>query len=228
MNKTRLIICLTVLFTIPLQAQIITKPNYGLKTPETLEISRIETGSQNTVVYLSIENRIKDGYYCADKNIYIVYSDGTKSKMISSKGIPNCPETYKFNAIGEKLNFSLTFPPVGKGTNWVDLIEECSDNCFSFYGVCLDAAMNRKIDEASVLAENNEPASALISFLKIADTIENKNSGIAGLIYMNIIQLSKETGNIPKASEWYRKLKTSGIPHNDLYIKNLNSQGISY
>ncbi len=60
MNKTRLIICLTALFTTYLQAQTITRPNYGIKLPETLEISRIVTGPKNTIVYLTLENRIKD------------------------------------------------------------------------------------------------------------------------------------------------------------------------
>jgi len=228
MNKTRLIICLTVLYAAPLQAQIITRPNYGLKTPEVLEITKIVTGSQKTVVYMNLENRIKDGYFCADKNIYIVYSDGTRSKMISSKGIPNCPDTYKFKSIGEKLNFELTFPSIISGTQTIDIVEACSDNCFSFYGVCLNSNLNKQIDDASVLAENKEPAKALMSFIKIANSDESKNSGIEGLLYLNIISLAKETGNGAMASEWYGKLKKSSIPRKDAYIKNLNSLGIIY
>jgi hypothetical protein len=114
------------------------------------------------------------------------------------------------------------------GTQWIDLIEDCSDNCFSFFGVCLNTDLNKRIDEASVLAENEKPAEALMNFIKIAGTIDSKNSGIEGLIYINIIKLAKETNNIQKASEWYSKLKLSGIPRNDLYIKHLNSQGIIY
>ena len=68
----------------------------------------------------------------------------------------------------------------------------------------------------------------MISFIKIADAIENKNSGIEGLIYMNIITLAKETGNITKATEWYTRLKMSGISRCEEYIKHLNSQGIIY
>ena len=94
--------------------------------------------------------------------------------------------------------------------------------------LCLDNDLNKKIDDASSLAENNEPAKALISFINIADTIEGKNSGIEGLIYINIIKLAKETGNTAKASEWYSKLKMSGIPRGGAYIKHLNSQGIIY
>jgi hypothetical protein len=228
MKKIGIIICLTALCAILVQAQTITRPNYGLKSPETLEITRIETSPQKTVVFLNLENRINDGYFCADKNVYLIFSNGTKSKMISSKGIPNCPDTYKFKSIGEKLNFELTFPPVKQSAQSIDIVEACSDNCFSFYGVCLNSNLNKQIDDASVLAENKEPAKALICFINIANSNESKNSGIEGLLYLNIISLSRETGNDVKAAEWYGKLKTSSIPRKDAYIKNLNSQGIVY
>jgi hypothetical protein len=228
MNKCGLIVCLTALCAPSLQAQTITRPNYGLKTPEVLEITKIVTGSQKTVVYLILENRIKNGYFCADNNLYINYPDGTKSKMISSKGIPTCPDTYKFKSIGEKLDFELTFPSLKRGTQSIDIVEACSDNCFSFYGVCLNNNLNKQIDDASALAENKEPAKALSSFINIANSAESKNSGIEGLLFMNIITLAKETQDDLKAAEWYSKLKASSIARKDAYIKHLNSQGIIF
>jgi hypothetical protein len=211
-----------------LKSQPINHPNIGLKSHETLEISKIEITSQNTLIFLSIENMRTDGYFCADKNIFILYPDGTRSHLTSSKGIPVCPETHKFKTIGEKLNFELVFPPLKQNTQWIDLVEDCSENCFSFFGVCLNSDLNKKIEDASVLAENNKPAEALISFIKIADAIGSKDSGMEGLIYINIIKLARETGNIPKTAEWYKRLSSSGIPRCELYIKHLNSQGISY
>jgi hypothetical protein len=211
-----------------INSQTFNHPNIGLKSHETLEISKVEISPQNTLIFLSVENRITGGYFCADKDIFIIYPDGTRSRLTSSKGIPVCPETYKFTSIGEKLNFELTFPPLKQDTQWIDLVENCSDSCFSFFGVCLNSDLNRKIDDASILAEKAEPAEALMNFIKIAGAIDSKNSGIEGLIYINIIKLAKETNNIQKASEWYSKLKLSGIPRNELYIKHLNSQGIIY
>jgi hypothetical protein len=208
--------------------QSIEKPNYALKSHQTLEISKVDITEQKTMIYLNIENKIAGGYFCADKNIFILYPDGTKSNLISSKGIPVCPDTYKFNMIGEKLEFELTFSTVKKNTGWIDLIEDCTDNCFSFYGICLNAELNKKIEDAAHFAEIGEPAKATLDFIAIANAIYAKNSGIDGLIYMNIIQLSKETGNMAKASEWYVKLKSSDIPRRELYIKHLNSQGIRY
>ena len=118
----------------------------------------------SAIVYLSVENRMEGGTFCADKNIYIIYPDGTRSRLTSSKGIPVCPSVHKFKTIGEKLNFELTFPPLKPGTKWIDLIEDCTDNCFSFYGVCLNTGLNVKIDAASVLAENGESSKALAEF----------------------------------------------------------------
>lgn len=226
-NKTTIFIFLNFIILTG-YSQTAVKPNYGLKSHETLEILKVVVTAQKTQIFLSIENKIEGGYFCADKNIFIIYPDGTRSKVISSEGIPVCPESYKFKTIGEKLSFILTFPSLKKDTQWIDLIEKCSENCFSFYGVCLNNDLNKQIDDASVLAENKEPAKALIGFIKIANSNEIKNSGIEGLIYLNIITLSRTTGNDSKAAEWYGKLQASSIPRKDVYIKNLNSQGISY
>jgi hypothetical protein len=215
-------------FTANLFPQTFNHPNFGLRSHETLEITKIEATAQNTVIFLNVENRIEGGYFCADKNIFIIYPDGTRSRLTSSKGIPACPETYKFKTIGERLDFELTFPPLKKDTQWIDLVEDCTDNCFSFYGVCINSDLNKKIDDASILAENHQPAKALLEFIKIAGTIDNKDSGIEGLIYINIITLAKETANSQKAVEWYKKLKLSNVPRSELYVKHLNSQGIIF
>jgi hypothetical protein len=228
MKKAIILVCLSVLYISQVKSQTVLNPNYGLKSHETLEITRVENSAAHTVLYMSVENKISGGYFCADKNIFMILPDGSRSKLISSKGIPVCPESYKFKTVGEKLDFILTFPALKPGIRWIDLVEDCSDNCFSFYGVCLDKNLNKKIDEATILAENNEPAQALIGFTGLASSVEKENSGMTGLIYLNIIKLAKETGNAAKAAEWYSKLKASVIPGKDLYIKNLNAQGIVY
>jgi hypothetical protein len=129
---------------------------------------------------------------------------------------------------GEHLDFVLTFPPLKKGTESVDLIEECQANCFSFYGIILNDELNKKINDAFIYAEKGEPAQSLMSFLKIAEEAGNTNPGAEGLLYMNIIKLSVTTGNKVKAAEYYKKLQSSGLPRTALYINHLNSQGIKY
>ena len=209
-------------------SQTILQPNYSLKSHETLNIIKVEIRSEATIFYLSIENQIEGGSFCADKNIYIIYPDGKKSKLESSSGIPVCPDTYKFKTPGEKLEFVLSFPPLKKGTEWIDLVEECSDKCFSFYGLSLNNDLNKRIDEAFALAENGEPAKAMISFINIAEGVDKSNPGIEGLLYINIIKLAVETGDNAKASEWYKKFKLSGAPRLSQYIKYLNDQGIKF
>jgi hypothetical protein len=209
-------------------SQTFLQPNFGLKSHETLVINKIELSSTAAIFYMSIENRITNGSFCADKNIYIVYSDGTRSLLTSSESIPVCPDVHKFKAPGEKLDFILTFPPLKPGTQWIDLIEDCSDNCFSFYGITLDNDLNRKIDEAFFLEENDEPVKAMINLIDLAEAIDKKDLGIEGFIYMNIIRLSKVNGNEVKAAQWYSRMKSSGAPRLQQYIKYLNDQGIKY
>jgi len=209
-------------------SQTILQPNYSLKSHETLNIIKVEIRSEATIFYLSIENKIEGGSFCADKNIYIIYPDGKKSKLESSSGVPVCPNTYKFKTPGEKLEFVLSFPPLKKGTEWIDLVEECSDKCFSFYGISLNNDLNRRIDDAFTLAENDEPVKAMLRFISITEEFDKSNPGIEGLLYLNIIKLAVETGDDAKAGEWYKKFKLSNTPRLSQYIKYLNDQGIKY
>jgi len=211
-----------------LNSQTIISPNYSLKSHSTLNIIKIEVRSEATLFYLSIENKIQNGSFCADKNIFIIYPDGKKSKLVSSTDIPVCPDSHQFKAPGEKLDFVLTFPPLKKGTEWIDLVEECTDNCFSFYGICLDNDLNGRIDNAFSLAENDEPMKAMVSFIAILEDVDKSNSGIEGLLYINIIKLAKETGDDTRAVEWFRKFKISDAPKLAECIKYLNDQGIKY
>jgi hypothetical protein len=208
--------------------QIVIHPNFALKSHETLDILKVEITSENTILYLSIENRIDGGTFCADKNIYLLDPEGKRLDLKKSAGIPTCPETFKFKAIGEKLQFMLEFPPLKTGTKWIDVVEDCSDNCFLIYGITLDADLNKKLDEGFSLTEKGENSKALI-ILKgmLANTNDNKD-GIAGALYTEVITIEFKSGNIEGAKEWYKKLISSRIPRLELYIKNLNSRGIKF
>jgi hypothetical protein len=210
-------------------SQIITQPNFALKSPETLKIFKVEITPSKTIVSLSVENqRTEGGNFCADRNIYIIYPGGKRSKLLSSSGIPICPDTYRFKYVGEKLDFTLSFPPIESGTEWVDLIEECNENCFFFYGISLDRNLNRQIDAAFSLAEGDEPEKALVSFISLVEQTDSKNLGTEGLLYINIITLAKETGNTMKEKEWYNRFLSSDAPRLSQYIKYLNDKGIKF
>ena len=228
MIKIFLIIGLLLNFTNPLVSQSVLNPNYGLKSHETLVINRIDIASESTTFHLTIGNRIEGGTFCADRNIFIIHPDGTRTKLISSEGIPVCPESHKFTSIGEKVDFTLTFPPLKLNTDWIDLIEDCRDNCFYFYGITLDSDLNNRIDELFRFAENGESLKALDGFTELLRETDSRNNGIEGLLYVNIIKLAGESGKPEQAAEFYKRFRSSGAPGLKHYLQYLDDQGIKY
>lgn len=209
-------------------SQTYIQPNIALKSHETLVISRVEITPEKTVVYLIIENRIEGGNFCADKNIYLIYPDGSRSKLTKVNNIQVCPENYKFKSIGEKLQFTLEFPPLITGTKWIDIVEDCTSNCFWFYGVTLDIDLNKKLDDAFSLASKGKPADNILLFKNILDSIDSQNLGIEGLLYINIINAAVEDVDNVNASVWYKRLASSHAPRLSQYIRYLNDRGIKY
>jgi hypothetical protein len=229
--KIKTIILLIILLVTILQSgfsQLIEQPNYALKSHETLEISKVKITPDETVLYLTIENRLDSGTFCADRNIYLINSDGEKLRLKKASGIPVCPDSYKFKSIGEKLLFSLEFPSLKTGTKWVDLIEDCTSNCFWFYGVTLDNELNKKLDEAFSLASKAKPADNILLFKTILDSIDNQNLGVEGLLYINIINAAIEDADNVNTIVWYKRLASSHAPRLSYYIKYLNDRGIKY
>jgi hypothetical protein len=213
---------------VSLYSQTCNQPNAGLKSPETLELKKIEVSTDKTVVSFSLLNQRMDGYFCADKNIFIIYPDGSKIKLTSAAGIPQCPDTYKFKNIGEKLAFTLTFPPLKPSTEWIDIVEECSDNCFYFYGVTLNAELNKRLDEVFMIATKGDPQKNMLLFRGILDSVDKQNHGMKGLLYINIITAAIEAGDKVEATVWYKRLLSSGAPRLNQYVKYLNDRGIKF
>ncbi len=211
-----------------MQAQSIVSPNCGLKSHETLELNRVEISSEGTVLHLSIENRIEGGSFCADRNISLIDPAGQKLQLKKASGIPACPESYKFKNIGEVVRFTLEFPPLETGTKWVDIIENCSDNCFWFYGVTLDNDLNKRIDEAFSKSSAVTSAENMFLFKGILDDIDSQNLGLEGLLYLNIINAARENADNVNARVWYKRLASSKAPRVGEYLKYLNDRGISY
>jgi len=229
--KIKTIILSLIILTVNLPtifSQLVIQPNYALKSHETLEISKVEITAQRTVIYLSVENRITGGNFCADKNIFIIFPDGTRLKLTKSNNIPVCPDAYKFKSIGEKLQFTLEFPPLKPDTKWIDIVEDCTSNCFWFYGVTLDNELNRRLDEAFSLASEGKPADNIVLFKTILDSIDSQNLGIEGLLYINIINATVEDADNVNTIVWYKRLASSHAPRLSYYIKYLNDKGIKY
>ena len=227
MKKTGLIVWLIVVCANHIHSQTYDKPNYALKSHETLEISKIEISAKATMVYLSVVNkRSEGGNFCADKKIYLITPDGSRLNITRTYDIPVCPETYKFKSVGEKLQFRLEFPPLKSGTKWIDIIEDCSSNCFWFYGITLDNELNKRLDEAFKLASEGQPAGNIILFKNILDDIDSQDLGIEGLLYINILNATTEDADKVGTTVWYKRMTESHAPRLNQYLKYLNDKGI--
>ena len=210
-------------------SQSYNNPNVALKSHETLVISKVDITLQRTLIYLSLENqRNEGGNFCADKKIYLIYPDGSRLNLTSAHNIPVCPDTYNFKSIGEKLEFSLEFPPLRAGTPWIDIIEDCASNCFWFYGVTLDNELNARLDEAFSLASKGQAAGNINLFKNILDDIDSQDLGIEGLLYINIINAAVEDADNVNTIVWYKRLVASHAPRLSQYLKYLDDKGIKY
>jgi hypothetical protein len=211
-----------------LGAQVFDNPAIGLKSHQTMEITKVERQQDKTLVYVSVENRINGGTFCADKNIFIVQPDGSKLKLEKASGIPNCPASHKFKRIGEVLEFTLAFPALQAGTGWFNLVEECSDNCFSVYGILLNNEFTARIDMASSYIDRGQVDTAISLYQSMINDATVREAGIVGSLYSDLISLMASKGYAASAADWYRKLVESDVPQKDLYLNNLNFRGIKY
>ncbi|MBK7626370.1 MAG: hypothetical protein IPJ16_04100 [Bacteroidales bacterium] len=227
-KRTWFIVILLTGYLISGYSQTIENPNSALKSHETLLISKVELSQEKTVVHFSIENRIENGNFCADRNIFLIDQEGKKYQILKTSGIPVCPDSYKFRNIGEVVKFTLEFPLLKSGTKWIDIIENCSENCFWFYGVTLDNELNKRIDEAFSKASTVTPAENLYLFKSILDDIDSQNLGIEGLLYLNIISAARENADNVNAMVWYKRLAASKAPRVGEYLKYLNDRGVKY
>jgi hypothetical protein len=209
-------------------AQVFDNPAIGLKSHQTMEISRVECQKDKTLVFVSVENRINGGTFCADKNIFIIQPDGSKLKLEKASGIPTCPASHKFKRVGEILEFTLIFPPIQHGTGWFNIIEECTDNCFSVYGVLLNTEFTARIDLAASYVDRGQVDTAINLYQAMINDADESEAGIKGSLYSDLITILSSKGYSANAAEWYRKLAESDLPQKDLYLDNLNVRGIKY
>jgi hypothetical protein len=209
-------------------AQVIDRPNQALKSPEPLSLQKIETAAGKTVFYFTLVNQVKDGYFCAEKNIFLVFPDGTRSKLIGADGIPVCPAYHKFSSPGERLDFKLVFSEIPADLKWLDLVEECESGCITFYGITLDRELNTRLDDLFQKAEKTTPEASIPLFKAMIDELDSRNLGIEGLLYLNIINASLEANDRIGAAVWYKRLLVSGAPRLSYYIKFLNDKGVRF
>ena len=83
MKKLSLFIILAAFFHAA-SGQGVERPNYGLKSPLTAEIVRVDFNTDATVVWLSVMSDINNAWFCIDRNTFLVRPDGVKLKLRST------------------------------------------------------------------------------------------------------------------------------------------------
>ncbi len=226
MKRTLTAIILAALF-MTAAGQSVESPNYGLKSPLTAEIVRVDFNPEATVVWMTVQSDINNAWFCIDRNTFLVKPDGMRLKLTGLKGLPYCPATYKFKRPGEKTSFSLTFPPTGM-LPWFSIVEECVGGCLSFRGIVTDPGLNSRLNEAFSLTSAGNSMAAYRIYEAIISETDSLNLGIEGSVYTALIMLDRSMGRTETARQWYNRMMTSDTPDLKLYLENLKRQGAEY
>lgn len=222
------IICLSLLLlAMPSAAQIFEQPNYSLTSHPTLEIISVERWEDQVVVNLSLKNERFSGSFCIDSNTVLRNSLGdVEYKLVSMDGIPACPDVYRFTSIGERIAFSLTFPAMPENTAYIDLIENCDDNCVDIRYILLDEDLNERLNEGFQLYEIGKPRASLQVFEDIMKTEYDGISPVFGTVYLYLISIHYELGSSKDARRVYQELRESNIIGREEFIKTAKETGI--
>jgi len=218
--KIIIIILNLLLITHQLESQVIKRPNFSTAS-HPMKVENIEISNKQTIITLSIENQSETGYFCADKNIYIIDAiSKTKYKLIKSSDIPVCPDNHYFKTVGEVLQFQLFFPILKPGTKYINIIEDCRDNCFSIKGIVLDNDFNKQIDLGF---DNYSRGYSELALSALKKAIEGHPDYPFGNLYENIIQIYAEKDDLPNAKIWYNTLSNSTIQDKTEVINRLKN-----
>lgn len=229
MKKYVLTILIAFLYLGAVFAQKYDNPIAQKVTHPELKIKSIEITENSTIFSLEVTNkRNQGGWFCADEHIYLKNSKGSEVyELIRSENIPTCPEQFKFSYVGQELNFTLYFPPVSKEIKFLDLIEDCTNACFSFHGIILDNEHNAKIrafENGFDLYQNHQYKQAIPLFEKVLKGESIIDSHIYGLAYYYLILIHKELGDTDKMDYWHEELLNSNLEEKATFIKELEKE----
>ncbi len=211
------------------QYRVVENPAIVQQSHPELKLEKILFYTDSIVVRFSILNKLSEGgWFCADRNTYIEDSDSFKRfRVIGKTGIPWCPNAHAFTEVGEKLHFSLTFPPVLGDPETLNIIEVCEKSCFELRGIILSEKLNhdlRLFDEATHFYAENNYAKALVLFGEIVEEIPPKPTHVYGYSFYNLARICWEIGERETAKEWVRQLELSGLPNSQYFLRNLEQE----
>jgi len=196
-----------------------------------LKITRIEITENNTIVSLEVTNkRTVGGWFCANSDIFLKNSKRTETyQLIKSENIPTCPDQYEFSSVGETLAFKLYFPSIDQDIKFIDLVENCTNACFSFYRIILDNQHNQKIrafEKGFDLYQENNLKESATYFEEVTQGKSSIDSHIYGLSHYYLILIYHELDDTSKVEFWYKNLINSDFKDKNTFVKELDKLGI--
>ncbi|MGB0984712.1 MAG: hypothetical protein ACPG19_11755 [Saprospiraceae bacterium] len=133
-----------IIFSVPCAiGQSYQSPPFEGKSTAMVDITKIEITNKYTIVYMSCttpEEFSFGGWACITRTAYILdVASNKRLKLIRSKGIPYCPNKYKFSGSHQTIKFKLYFPKINYDVRHIHIIEDLSNiaNPFNFYNVYL-------------------------------------------------------------------------------------------
>jgi len=222
--KTAAVLLLLLLPFLGVSQTIVEKPFAAELSHPELTIESILLFPDSTVINLTVVNNAdKDGWFCADRNIYIEnLNTHQRYYRIGSRGIPTCPETHNFDRKGETLSFTLVFPPIPKNLNSINLVEDCNKACFFFKGVILSNKLNsdiRLFNQGMEYYTKNDISQAIESFSKVVEEIPANPTHVYGYAFYHLVMIYHAKGDNLTAGYWLNLLKASALPNKDYYIR---------
>lgn len=229
MKKITILICLSLYQIIKLNAQVYENPIAAKQSLSELEITKIEITNSETVISLKVTNKLSSGgWFCADKNIYIKNSKGDEIyQLVNSENIPTCPDQFEFAYSGQILEFKLYFDKISDNIKFIDLIENCENSCFSFYGIILDNNHNeniRSFEKGFELFQSNEFDKSIPYFEKVLEVQNTIESHIYGLSYYYLILIYDDMGNKEKVKSLFNELLNSPMAEKETFINELKNK----
>lgn len=219
--KHFLILITSIIISVNLFSQVITKPNFALAT-HPIVVDKVVFSDNTTIVTLTVQSQIENGEFCANEILYLLeLPKRTKTYLIHASGIPVCPSTYKFKNAGDKLTFELEFASFEKKPKYINIVEDCDENCFSIYGVIINEQMNEDINSAYNYFTSGNLEFALSSFE--ASIKENPEYPFS-FLYGNIIEIYAQQDNFDQAKQWFELLKASEAIDKDQVIEQIHQK----
>ena len=200
-------------------SQEITKPNFALAT-HPMVIDKIIVSDSAVLVTITLKNKIKGGKFCANEIMYIQeLKRKKKAYLLKATGIPVCPEEYKFEKPGDELTFDLEFFGFYEIPKYINIVEDCNNNCFTIYGVIIDQQMNDDINMGFGFYKSGNLDLSVASFEKAVN--ENPDYPF-GYLFEDIIDIYAELKDFEKAKEWYKRFSSSDFIDKEQVLEQIS------